>query len=325
MEIAPDIHMIEGIVGRRPLQLFLLSGEERTVLLDTGCAPDPERLVFPYLTKLGRNPDDIDLVINTHPDLDHCGGNFAMKAASPNVLLTCGEADRELIEDPAVMWERRYCAYAEPHGLEYDADAKRWMCEMLGQAQPVDWTWSGGETLRLGRDWVVKIHHTPGHSAGHISVFDPRNKVMLSGDAVQGSVYLDVDGKPALCPTYTRVDTYLATVRYFESLPIDKLLTCHWPVMTGSEVSEFLAETRRFVELAQELIVKELRAAPEGMTLRELITATGPKLGSWPREIDAELMYALAGNVEHLTASGAVVEVEGQRPKRYCLTSSEAV
>jgi len=71
MEIAPGIHLIPGAVGTRPLQLFLLLGSERRVLLDTGCAPDPERLIAPYLAGLGLVPTDIDLVINSHSDLDH--------------------------------------------------------------------------------------------------------------------------------------------------------------------------------------------------------------------------------------------------------------
>jgi len=47
---------------------------------------------------------------------------------------------------------------------------------------------------------------------------------MLTGDAVQGSVYLDKDGAPALCPTYLQVNSYLKTIDYLESLPIKLLL-----------------------------------------------------------------------------------------------------
>ena len=67
MEIAPGIHMLSGTVGRRPLQLFLLNGGERRVLLDTGCAPDPERLVFPYMEQIGLERSDLHLSINTIP------------------------------------------------------------------------------------------------------------------------------------------------------------------------------------------------------------------------------------------------------------------
>ena len=100
MEISPGIQLICGQVGTRPLQLFLLAGADRHDLLDSGCAPDPARLVFPYLERVGLRPENLDLVIVTHPDSDHCGGNSAVKRASPRTLMTCGEAGRELVEGP---------------------------------------------------------------------------------------------------------------------------------------------------------------------------------------------------------------------------------
>jgi glyoxylase-like metal-dependent hydrolase (beta-lactamase superfamily II) len=66
MEIAPNIHLIPALVGTRPLQLFLLTGDQRTLLLDTGCAPDPEKYIFPYIKELGLTPADIDIALITH-------------------------------------------------------------------------------------------------------------------------------------------------------------------------------------------------------------------------------------------------------------------
>ena len=111
MEIAPNIHLIPGTIGARPLQLFLLVGETRTLLLDTGTADDPAQFIFPYLETLGLGPDAIDIVINTHADADHVGGNSALKRANPRAAITCGDADRKFIQDPAVMIEKRYRAY----------------------------------------------------------------------------------------------------------------------------------------------------------------------------------------------------------------------
>jgi glyoxylase-like metal-dependent hydrolase (beta-lactamase superfamily II) len=275
--------------------------------------------VFPYLERLGLHPNQIDIVIVTHPDSDHCGGNSAVKQASPRTSITCGEADRELVENPETLWTRRYDAYREAHGLGYGDEARRWNIEMLGDPQPVDFTWSGGETLRLGPDWLVEIHHTPGHSRGHLSVYDPRSRTVLIGDAVQGAVYLDVEGRPALCPTYLHVESYLNTVRYLRALKAETLAGCHWPVKRGAEVDEFLSESSGFVELAERSLIAELRRRPSGATLRELIEATGALLGDWHRQMDAELMYALAGNIEHLAATGRVHKDNAAPPVRYRL------
>ena len=59
MKIAPGIHLIPGTIGGRPLQLSLLVGSERVVLLDTGCAGDPQGFLWarappPYCSATGR-------------------------------------------------------------------------------------------------------------------------------------------------------------------------------------------------------------------------------------------------------------------------------
>ena len=310
--------MIEGTVGNRPLQLFFLYGEQRRVLLDTGCAPDPERFVFPYLSKIGLRPRDIDLVITTHPDTDHCGGNAAIKRANPNVLLSCGESDRDLVEDPSVLWSRRYNAYAASHDICYGEEARRWNMEMLGSPQTVDFTWRGGEKIRLSADWLIEILHTPGHSPGHLSIYDPRSRAILFGDAVQGNVYLDTSGNPALCPTYLHVDPYLATVRLLRALQPETLAGCHWPVKRSKEIEAFLDETEQFVELAENVVLRLLAGCPS-MTLRELIAVAGIELGDWPRDMDRELVYALAGHMDQLTARGVVQADSTVFPVKYRL------
>jgi glyoxylase-like metal-dependent hydrolase (beta-lactamase superfamily II) len=304
-------------VGGRPLQLYLLRGDLRTVLLDTGCAPDPEAIIFPYLVGLGLEPADVDMVVNSHSDLDHCGGNAAMKRAHPGVVLTCGEADRPLIEDPQVMWDRRYGAYAARHAIAPDEAGRTWIMEMLGAAQPVDITWRGGERLRLSHDWLVEIRATPGHSPGHLAIYDPRSRVALTGDAVHGAVYLDTHGRPALCPTYLDVDAYRSTIINLRGWGAEMLAGCHWPVATGPEVATFLDESEEFTHLAERALMDELARRPAGASLRELIDAVGPRLGDWPRAVDVELVYALSGHMDHLTQQGKLWEVSTPRPIRY--------
>jgi glyoxylase-like metal-dependent hydrolase (beta-lactamase superfamily II) len=318
MEIAPNIHLIPALVGTRPLQLFLLTGDQRTVLLDTGCAPDPEKYIFPYIRELGLTPADIDIALITHCDVDHCGGNSALKRANPDVLITCGDADRLLVEDPAVMWARRYDQFTEPHDLGYPDSSRQWNMENLGEATAVDWTWRGDESLRLGKDWLVEIHHVPGHSDGHLAVFDPKSRTILSGDAVHGAVYLDVDGNPALCPTYLDVDSYLETISYLRGFGANQLAGCHWPVKRGSEIDAFLDESQQFVEKADLLLLAELDRRGNA-TLKELIASVGPQLGGWPREVDHELKYALNGNMDHLVTEGRVVAERSTYPVQYSL------
>ncbi len=249
MEIAPNVHKIDSVTGGRPLQLYLLVGGDRTVLIDAGGSSEPENIIFPYLERLELTPSDIDMVIVTHSDHDHFGGLGAIKNANPAVALTCGDQDRFMVEDPETTYSFRYNHYAADHGIAFDDDARAAIMEDLGNAQQIDFTWSGGETLRIGPDWLLEIHHVPGHTYGHLCVFDTRNRAIFGGDGVQGSVYPSVEGGAALGPTYLYVDSYLTTIRYLIDISKTSAPTCSaW--LTGP------------FSMAAKLIVFSTRAAP---------------------------------------------------------------
>lgn len=318
MEIAPDIHLIPGSVGTRPLQLFLLRGDTHVVLLDTGTATDPQRTILPYLESIGLAPTDVDLVIDTHADADHVGGNAAMKRANPHLMLTCGEGDRELIENPQAMIARRYRAYESRHAISPDAAVRQWFVETLGEPQPVDWTWRGGETLRVGRDWLVEIHHTPGHSAGHLTVLDPRSRTLLIGDAVHGGIGRDRAGNPAF-PTYTQVEPYLGTLNYLRALDAQTVAGCHWTIARGAEVQAFLNASEQYVYMLDALLLAELARRRDGATLRELIQSVGSSLTGGRPVPELELVYTFAANLQQLAAQGRAIQDDTVRPVRYHL------
>src|SRR5258708_39621168 len=162
----------------------------------------------------------------------------------------------------------------------------------LGDAQPVDLTFRGGERIRLSADWDLEVMFLPGHSKGHLGLLDSRHCALFGGDAIQGAVYLDVNGKPALCPTYLYPETYLQTSQLIEHLNLDYYVSCHWPIKKGREIADFCQETRSFVERAELLLRRS-----GTRDLRQACLRLGPQLGDWPEPIHLELAYALAGDL----------------------------
>jgi glyoxylase-like metal-dependent hydrolase (beta-lactamase superfamily II) len=322
-EIGDRIHRIEAEVGGRPLYLFLFLGDQK-LLLDAGCSTDVEASILPYLATLGLGPRDLDLLLITHPDLDHQGGVHALAVANPNLTVACGALDRELVSDPELILERRYLAYAEVHEIGYDEETSKWMREMCGEARPVDRVFAGGETIQLAPGWELSVFHVPGHSAGHLAVQDSRTGAFFSGDCVQGSVYLGLDGTPKLCPTYTDVDPYLETVERVRTLAPSELHGCHWPTARGSDVEAFLEESRAYVEQLDELVRACLADADSGLTLRNLIACVNGRLPSpWAPDVAAELVYSLNGHVERLVGLGlARAERDGSGPIVYYAENS---
>ncbi|HEY2371886.1 MAG TPA: MBL fold metallo-hydrolase [Gaiellaceae bacterium] len=298
MEILDGIHRIDAEVAGRPLYLFLFLGE-RNLLLDAGCSTSVDEFILPYLDSLGLGARDIDVLLITHPDVDHQGGAHALKSANPGLTVACGALDRELVSDADVIMERRYDAYRADHGIANSNEATAWLREMTGLSQPVDSVYAGGETIELASGNELRVLHVPGHSPGHLALLHTGSGALFSGDCVQGSVYLGLDGTPKLCPTYTDVEPYLQTIAQIGALAPNELHGCHWPAARGAAVGAFLDESRTYVEHIDELVRACLADAPAGLTLRELIQRVNELLDEpWGPPVAQELVYSLHGHAE---------------------------
>jgi glyoxylase-like metal-dependent hydrolase (beta-lactamase superfamily II) len=313
MQILPDVFEIASHFGDRWVKQYLLVGDT-VLLLDTGVALTPVETIFPYLEKIGVPPQRIAMAIAMHADGDHQGGIPAIKDASPGTQLACHHADRALIEDPEALYRDRYNFLAQDHGLGFGREGM----VTCPAGRKMDVLFSGGETIQLAKDWKLRVWHVPGHSAGHLAIYDEKNHAAFTSDAVQSNGYPTRDGKMAFGPTYYTVEAYLATVRFLEDQPIDHMFTGHWPDLHGGEIKPFLTSTREFVMRADELLLKYLRTRPQGATLKQIIDTLSPQLGPWPQDTAVFLQFALYGHVVRMEQNGTL-RAEHVRPIVYRL------
>ncbi len=300
MEIAPGIHRIKCAFGsNRMVYVHLLVGEQAALLIDTGCAHNPEQEILPYMVSIGLDPTDLTYILISHSDLDHQGGNAPMKATAPQAVLMCHNLDQAWVEDTEALINGRYSQFEQDHGIGYGEATKEGIRADC-QSHPLDMTLSGGERLRLSADWFVEAVHTPGHTWGHLAVFDPRSKTLISGEASMWTSILDDDWQPAMPPTYCYVDTYLTTQERLLSSDIEMLSPSHWPIQQGPEVAEFLSESKNYcLHVEQKLL--DLARDMGTFTLRQAIESLGPRLGIWPAETNQDFSYGMLGNLNSLT------------------------
>ncbi len=314
MELYPNVYRIESLYGGRNLFQYLFVGDN-IVLADTGIAETPEKTIFPFFDELKIKPQQLTLAVTTHSDADHQGGNDAIKKLSPKTMLSCGEADRELVEDPGALYAQRYNFLKEEHDVGFDPEPS----PDAGKRRHMDLCFAGGETIHLRDDWKLEVLHVPGHSRGHLALYDPKNRALFSGDAVHGRGCPKATGEMAIPVTYYHIDAYLSTIRYIEHLPIDVLYSGHWPIMRGEEIQDFLAESRRTVELADRAILQALAKTPSGLTMKELIDAVGNAVGDWPKDTWVFAMFPIKGHMDRLEQQGKVKPVKGARPAKWTL------
>ncbi|MBZ5542079.1 MAG: MBL fold metallo-hydrolase [Acidobacteriia bacterium] len=314
MELYPGVYQISSLFGGRNLFQYLFVGDN-AVLVDTGIAETPGKVIFPYMDQLELKPQGLTLVITTHADLDHQGGNDAIKRTSPQTWLSCGEADRALVEDPKTLFDLRYNHLRKDHDVGLDLE----FMPLAGKTRRMDLSFSGGEKIRLGDGWELEVLHVPGHSHGHLALYDRKNKAAFVGDAIHGRGCPKAAGGLAIPVTYYYVDIYLSTLRYFEGLEIDVLYSGHWPVMRREAIRDFIAESRQTVELFDRVILQNLERNPAGLSLQQLIEAVANAVGDWPKDSWALAMFSVKGHMDRLEQLGKVRGVPGSRPFKWQL------
>jgi len=290
---------------------------EKSLLVDTGVVVTPEEVILPYLDSADLDPGELDFVLNTHADVDHFGGNAAIRALAPRTVFSAHGADRPWIEDRGRILSERYGWYAA-HDVDYSPEEKDWLQGARGPNVPMDLWLAGGETFQLGPQLVVEVMHLPGHSPGHVGLWEPSSRTAIITDAALGRGLYDMEGNVISPPPYFDVTAYEESVRLLRSLSPQRLLTAHYEVMEGEDAVRFLEESAAFVERARRA-VSEALAEHGRLTLRGLLETTNPVLGPFT-VMENELAGTLRAHVRQLVAAGQGEEIPGRAPATWKAT-----
>ncbi len=143
-----DIVLPAGVIGPEPfsfdVQAFVVRRGNEIAVVDTLMNPDHSALIEEALAQAGAGFADIGYVVLTHHHPDHTGGLVELARRAPQARLLAGAADVDAI--------------ARSTGVSPD---------------PLD---SGGIVMGL------EVIATPGHTPGHLCLFDSPTSTMLLGD-----------------------------------------------------------------------------------------------------------------------------------------------
>jgi len=144
-----------------PSANMILIKDKFPILIDTGFGSDVKE-TEQLIKETGVSPEELHLIVNTHYHSDHVGGNFHFqKNYGVPIAAHKWEADLINFSDPEACSAEWLDQPVEP----YRVDKK------LSDLDEID---TGNRTLQ--------VLHTPGHTLGHISLYEPEAEILICGD-----------------------------------------------------------------------------------------------------------------------------------------------
>jgi glyoxylase-like metal-dependent hydrolase (beta-lactamase superfamily II) len=189
-EIAVGLYKVEIPLPNSPLKAlnsYVVKGAERDLVIDTGWNREEcLNAMHTGLAALGVNLKKTDFFI-THMHSDHLGLLPALTTDTSSIYLSKPDADRfnsGVPMDPFIRFARlngfpddELEASVRSHpGFRFRAKQK-----MVFQ------TLKEGDVIRIG-DYQFTCLETPGHSWGHMCLYEPRRKILVAGDHILGDI-----------------------------------------------------------------------------------------------------------------------------------------
>jgi glyoxylase-like metal-dependent hydrolase (beta-lactamase superfamily II) len=302
-EVQPSIYRIPSILGRRRFAQWLLVGDERLLLVDSGIDGTIAEHVTPALQELGRSPAAITDVVVSHADVDHYGGNAELRRVAPQARIRSSAQDRPWIESWEAISRDRYGWYRR-QGLDYDEPTWAWLEKAAGPDTPLDGTISDGEILDLG-GIAVEVVALPGHSPGHLGVVHHDSRTAIVMDAVLERGLYTTDDELISPPPYVSVTAYGGTIDRLRELRLARLGTSHYaPIESEAAVAAFLDGSAGFVADLDAAVEAELAVDPQ--PLEHYWRAADAALGPF-EEMAVELARSVAAHLDNAVVDGRAV------------------
>ena len=194
------VHQIGGVGFDSNIYLLI---DDVITLIDAGTGMK-FGVVARNMKKLGVNPEDVELLLNTHCHYDHTGGDkdFFM-------LADCDVAVHELEADLIRSGDQIITLAGSFFGKKLEP------VEVSVELRD-------GDHIKLG-ELTLEVIHTPGHTMGSVCFYERRRKLLFSGD----TLFCGGVGRTDL-PT-SDAETLAVSLRRLSELDIDGLFPGHGP------------------------------------------------------------------------------------------------
>lgn len=192
-EVLTDLYKIDIPLPNTPLKStnsYFIRGKARNLLIDTGFNCEESRTAMrEALHCLGAHMETTDLFI-THLHADHSG--LVEYLATPETTVWMGKDDAEVLIDSAVNshW-RLFTDFLQLSGLlasGVENQVEKHPGYHYGSGYFDKFTLvNDGDQIQVG-NYSFQCVETKGHTAGHICLYEPDKKLLISGDHILGKI-----------------------------------------------------------------------------------------------------------------------------------------
>jgi glyoxylase-like metal-dependent hydrolase (beta-lactamase superfamily II) len=246
MQVTDHIHALKipfqvtapsGAKLDRFVYAYLIYGK-KIHLIDSGVAHSGER-ISDYIRSTGRDPKEIETLILTHSHPDHIGSAKYIRETT-GCTVAAHSAEKSWIEDVDLQFKER------PVPGFYS---------LVEGSVGVDRVLGDGDIVRLEDGLNLKVIHTPGHSAGSVSLLLLEEGALFSGDAILLAGDL---------PIYDDAVEYACSVETLKSVEGVKILLSSWDdPRSGEQIQQAMDGSLEYLKRINQAVLKVSKSAAE--------------------------------------------------------------
>jgi glyoxylase-like metal-dependent hydrolase (beta-lactamase superfamily II) len=226
-KILPNLYKIDIPLPGNPLKAvnsYIIKGQERNLIIDTGWNREECRnAMHAGLKELHVDLRKTDFFI-THLHTDHIGLILNLATETSNIYFNHPDADS--IENSTVRWNS-FLSFARMSGLpesELHAVLDRHPGYKYRIKGHIDFTILKEDDLITMGEYSFKCVETPGHTEGHMCLYEPKKKIFVSGDHILNSITPNIQ---LWCERWNPLKTYLMSLDKVSELDIELVLPGH--------------------------------------------------------------------------------------------------
>lgn len=214
---------------------YFITSQGENLLVDCGWKTDDAYLALSeQLREIGSDIAGLQALLITHAHPDHCGLAGRLKAETACTVwmheIEAGFLKSRYLSPEALLeqidrWLQKHGVPAEERDeLERGSMPLRFLVEPVEPDHPVQ----GGEYVRVG-EFAFEVIWTPGHSPGHICLYEPNLRLLLTGDHVLPAITPNVSLHPQ--QRENPLADYLESLERVARLKVDRILPAHeWDI-----------------------------------------------------------------------------------------------